>query len=80
MNEHADDNFNLGYDAEIIDIQPNDIYFQAGIYKLVIQGVGYFNSNNSYPLTVKSSQTGEVNFMLDGLENFDAIQPIYIQR
>ena len=78
MNEHADDSFNLGYDAEIIDIQPNDIYFQAGIYKLVIQGVGYFNSNNSYPLTVKSSQTGEVNFMLDGLENFDAIQPIYI--
>lgn len=78
MNEYADDNFNLGYDAEIIDIQPNDIYFQAGSYKLVIQGVGYFNINNSYPLTIKSSQTGEVNFMLDGIENFDANQPIYI--
>jgi hypothetical protein len=78
MNEHADDSYNLGYDAEIIDIQPNDIYFQAGSYKLVIQGVGFFNINNSYPLTLKSSQTGLVNFMIDGLENFDPNQPIYI--
>jgi hypothetical protein len=78
MNENADDNFNLGYDAEIIDIQPNDIYFQNGNYKLVIQGVGHFNVNSTYALTLKSSQTGVVNFMIDGLENFDPNQPIYI--
>lgn len=78
MNENADDNYNLGYDGEIIDIQPNDIYFQSGTYKLVIQGVGYFNTNASYALNIKSSQTGIVNFMIDGLENFDVNQPIYI--
>lgn len=78
MNENADDNYNLGYDGEIIDIQPNDIYFQSGTYKLVIQGVGYFNINASYALNIKSSQAGIVNFMIDGLENFDANQPIYI--
>jgi hypothetical protein len=78
MNENADDNFNLGYDAEIIDIQANDIYFQNENYKLVIQGVGFFDVNKSYPLTLKSNQTGVVNFMIDGLENFDPNQPIYI--
>ncbi|MFN7015038.1 MAG: T9SS type A sorting domain-containing protein, partial [Bacteroidia bacterium] len=78
MNENANDDFNLGYDGEIIDLQPDDAYFQSGNYKLVIQGVGYFNTNAIYPLTVKSSQSGTVNFMIDGLENFDLNQPIYI--
>ena len=78
MNENADEGYNLGYDGEIIDIQPNDIYFQAGSYKLVIQGVGFFNTTASYPLTVRSSQAGIVNFMIDGVENFTENQPIYI--
>ena len=78
MNENANDDYNLGYDGEIIDIQPDDIYFQSGNYRLVIQGVGYFNTNSIYPLTLKSSQIGTVNFMLDGVENFDLSQPIYI--
>ncbi|MCA1965795.1 MAG: T9SS type A sorting domain-containing protein, partial [Flavobacterium sp.] len=78
MNENADHNYNNGYDGEIIDAQTNDIYFQLDNYKLVIQGVGHFNTNAIYPLTVKSSQTGTVNFMIDGLENFDLNQPIYI--
>ncbi|MBE9575094.1 LamG-like jellyroll fold domain-containing protein [Flavobacterium proteolyticum] len=78
MNENANDEYNLGYDGEIIDLQPDDVYFQTGNYKLVIQGVGYFYSNAIYPLTVKSSQSGTVTFMIDGLENFDLNQPIYI--
>ena len=78
MNEKADENYNNGYDGEIIDIQTNDIYFQLNNYKLIIQGVGFFNENTIYPLTVKSSQNGTVNFMLDGVENFDLNQPIYI--
>lgn len=78
MNENANDEYNLGYDGEIIDIQPDDSYFQSGSYKLVIQGVGFFNTDAIYPLTVKSSQTGTVNFMIDGLENFDPNQPIFI--
>ncbi|TXI61476.1 MAG: choice-of-anchor D domain-containing protein [Flavobacterium sp.] len=78
MNENANDDYNLGYDGEIIDIQPDDAYFQLDNYKLVIQGVGYFNTNAIYPITIKSSQTGTVNFMLDGTENFDLNQPIYI--
>lgn len=78
MNEYADHNYNNGYDGEVIDVQTNDIYFKLENYKLVIQGVGSFNSSATYPLTVKSSQTGTVNFMLEGVENFDLNQPIYI--
>lgn len=78
MNENADDGYNLGYDGEIIDVQPDDAYFQSGNYKLVIQGVGYFNINAIYPITIKSSQLGSVSFILEGVENLDLNQPIYI--
>ncbi len=78
MNENADDGYNLGYDGEIIDVQPDDAYFQSGNYKLVIQGVGYFNINAIYPITIKSGQLGSVSFILEGVENLDLNQPIYI--
>mgnify|MGYP006184246671 FL=1 len=78
MNENANDDYNLGYDGEIIDLQPDDAYFQSGSYRLVIQGVGYFYTNAVYPITIKSSQSGTVSFMIDGLENFDLNQPIFI--
>jgi len=78
MNQYADDNYNPGYDGEILDPQPNDIYFPLGNINLIIQGVGYFNNTNIYPLTVISNQTGLVKFMIDNLENFDPNQPIYI--
>ncbi|ESU26939.1 cell surface calcium-binding acidic-repeat protein [Flavobacterium limnosediminis JC2902] len=78
MNENADDNFNLGYDAEVLDIQTNDMYFQLGDRKLLIQGVGHFNTARIIPLTIQSSTAGTVKFMIDGIENFDNGQPIYI--
>lgn len=78
MDENADANYNLGYDGEILDPQSNDMYFQLEDKKLIIQGVGSFDSANIYPLTVNSSETGIVKFMLDGIENFDDNQPIYI--
>jgi hypothetical protein len=78
MDENSDENINLGYDADIIDIQPNDMFFQKENYKLVIQGVGFFNSNLIYPLTIKTSQTENIKILIDDLENFDSNQPIYI--
>ena len=78
MNQYADENYNPGYDGEILDPQPNDAYFALGNINLIIQGVGYFNTANSYPLTVVSNQSGLIKFMIDDLENFDSNQPIYI--
>jgi len=78
MNQYADNNYNPGYDGEIMDPQNNDAYFQLGNIRLMIQGEGYFNASNIYPLTVVSSQTGVVKFMLNEIENFDSNQPVYI--
>ncbi|HLF51899.1 LamG-like jellyroll fold domain-containing protein [Flavobacterium sp.] len=78
MNENATSGYDIGYDGIHIDNQPNDMCFMNGTTKLTIQGDGFFNKNNSYPLEIKTAVQGNVQFVLDSLENFDTNQKIYI--
>lgn len=78
MNEHASSAFEPGYDAHNIDTQPSDMYLMNMNYKLVIEGEGYFSQDKVYPIGVKTGSANPVQFVLDGTENFDENQPIYI--
>src|SRR5690606_32886462 len=77
-NEYATDGIDPGYDAIHIDSQPNDMCFINDGTLLNIQGEGYFNDNNIYPLLVKTAIAGEIKIVLDDIENFDDQQAIYI--
>lgn len=78
MDNLATEGFDVGYDAAQIDTQPNDLYFKLGSVNLVIQGAGTFNVNKIYPLSLKNSNSGDVKFMLDDVENLDPSQNIFI--
>ena len=78
MNEHASSGMNAGYDALNIDTLPYDMYLMIGSNKLVISGEGYFDKNKIYPIGVKSPTASAINFTLDGTENFDENQDIFI--
>jgi hypothetical protein len=78
MNEKATDAIDYGYDGASFDNIPNDMYFFTRSWKLVIQGVGSFDPTASYPLGVKTDSIGKVTFMIDGLENFDKNEKIFI--
>ncbi len=78
MNEKATSDIDNGYDGFNFDDFPNDMYFLNGEDQLVIQGVGYFDTNDSYPIGVKADTEGKVKFMIDDLENFDKNQKIFI--
>lgn len=78
MNENATSEIDAGYDAVTIDSQVNDMCFIHGDSKLVIQGDGYFNPENIYPISVKCDALGTVKFMIDATENLDPEQEIYI--
>jgi hypothetical protein len=80
MNNKATNEIDYGYDGLLFDEQSNDMFFTNSNLKLIIQGEGYFNENNIYPLTVTATTTGTVKFMLDGTENFNPSQPIYIHN
>jgi hypothetical protein len=78
MNEHATNGIDVGYDALLFDDFTNDMYFTIDGSKFVIQGDGYFNTDNIYPIEVISDEEGIVKFTLDDTEYFDENQPIYI--
>jgi len=78
MDENCTDAYDPGYDALQIETNPDEIVFINGEHNLIIQGVGYFNENNRYPLGIKTNTSGTVRFVLDGTENFNPDQKIYI--
>lgn len=78
MNENATAGFDNGYDAISIEDLTNDMYFMNGESKLNIQGDGFFNAANIYPLGVKNQTEGTVKFTVYGKENFEDSQDIFI--
>ncbi|WP_052257242.1 LamG-like jellyroll fold domain-containing protein [Flavobacterium sp. AED] len=78
MDEKANSEINEGYDAENIDDVDTDMYLVNSDKELIIEGEGYFNEDASYPIGVRSNAAGKVSFVLDGLENFDDSQSIFI--
>jgi hypothetical protein len=78
MNEKATNEIDYGYDAFNIDDHPNDMCFLNEENQLVIQGVGFFDDNASFPIGVKTDVEGTVSFKIDALENFDSSQNVYI--
>jgi hypothetical protein len=71
MEENATSGLDYGYDALNIDTQLNDMYFVNNGAKLNIQGDGFFNVNNIYPIGIKNNVAGNVTFKIDEKENFD---------
>ncbi|MDI1317068.1 choice-of-anchor D domain-containing protein [Flavobacterium sp.] len=78
MNENATSGFDNGYDGISIESLTNDMYFINGTDKLNISGEGFFDVNASYPIGVKNATSGNVTFVVDGKENFDDDQEIFI--
>jgi hypothetical protein len=78
MEEKATSGIDDGYDGYMFDDFPNDMCLLNGEEQLVIEGEGFFDASSSYPIGVKTDTEGKVKFMLDGLENFDTGQAIYI--
>ena len=78
MNDLASPEIDKGYDAPQLENLPDEMSFSTAALKLAIQGDGYFNRSNSYPLSIKTSVEGSVIISLDGVENFVENQKIYI--
>jgi hypothetical protein len=78
MNQFATSGIDKGYDGMSIEFLSNDMYFINNGIRLNIQGEGYFNVNNIYPLGVKNAVAGIVKFGIDIKENLDENQDVFI--
>lgn len=79
INENATNNFDIGYDAPIADINVEDMFWIIEGAKFVIQGVNNFDVDQEFPLSVIVSETGLVRIKIDALENMDNSTDLFIK-
>lgn len=74
----ANDGYNYGYDATAMVEYPDDLNWMIDDKRCVIQGVGEFNTDKSYPFGMFITDSGDISISLVGLENFDQPINVYI--
>ncbi|WP_157448695.1 HYR domain-containing protein, partial [Bizionia sp. APA-3] len=77
-NNEASEAVDYGYDALNTDYFPSDMSFQIEDGKYIIQGVGEFNDENMYPITIDMGMTGNAEIALTDLENFDEDPDVFV--
>ncbi|GAB1307899.1 hypothetical protein KH5_05820 [Urechidicola sp. KH5] len=77
-NSPASLGYDPSYDAKMIGTRNDDMYFDIeGVEEgFVIQGVGSFNNDLTFPVTLQLEEGGSHKILLDALENFDG--PVYL--
>ncbi len=78
-NKNASVNFDLGYDAFMIDVAVEDMYWELNKNKLVIQGVDRFNTAQEFPLGIIVKKAGIASVKVEALENIDKNTSIFIK-
>jgi PKD domain-containing protein/type IX secretion system substrate protein len=70
--------FDIGYDAPMIDVNPDDMFWEFNGGKFVIQGVPDFDVNQIIPFGIKVSTAGASKIKIDELENIPGTTEIYL--
>lgn len=78
-NKKASNKFDIGYDAFMVDVNEEDMYWNVEGGKFVIQGVGDFDDNQEFALGLIINNGGLAKIRLRALENIDPATAIYIK-
>ena len=79
IDEKTSNHFDLGYDAAIVDINAEDMFWTFDGAKFVIQAVNNFNTDQELPLGVKIAKAGLATIKIDELENLDKNISLHIK-
>ena len=72
------ESFDLGYDAPLIDLNNEDMYWNLNEAKLVIQAIPDFNPTTQIPVGIKINTDGISKIKIDELENIPSTTEIYL--
>ncbi|HWR94238.1 MAG TPA: LamG-like jellyroll fold domain-containing protein, partial [Flavobacterium sp.] len=78
VNERTTNLFDIGYDAPMIDVNKNDMYWLIENDKFVIQGVPEFYAGQIIPIGLSIANEGISVIKIDELENFPETLDIFI--
>ncbi|MFL0352443.1 HYR domain-containing protein, partial [Xanthomarina sp. GH4-25] len=77
-NNEATEGVDYGYDAKNSDYFPSDMSFVIDNENYVIQGVGEFQIDNMYPISIELGTSGTIEIELTDLENFDEEIDVFV--
>jgi large repetitive protein len=75
---NATTRFDIGYDAQLFDLQKNDMFWKINNTPFVIQAVPNFNSDQIIPIGLAIENDGPVTLKIDTLENISSNTAIYL--
>ena len=78
-NNKASNGFDLGYDAFMVDVNKEDMYWNFSNSKFVIQGVADFNASQEFSLGLIVKNSGVAKIKLDAFENMESNIPVFIK-
>jgi hypothetical protein len=70
--------FDIGYDAPIFDLDGDDMFWEISNSQFVIQGVPNFDESQIIPLGITIANEGLSTIKIDTLENFPNTTRIYL--
>ncbi|SHG36208.1 Por secretion system C-terminal sorting domain-containing protein [Flavobacterium granuli] len=70
--------FDIGYDAQMIDMTKNDIYWEMNDRPFAIQAIPDINKEQTIPLGISLAAEGTVTIKIDALENIPTTLEIYL--
>ena len=78
VDENATNNFDLGYDATLLENNREDMYWNLNDAKLLIQAVNNFDLEQKIPFSLKIDKEGLAVISIDKLENINTNKNIYV--
>ena len=78
VDDKASNDFDLGYDAVLLEANKEDMFWQIENANLTIQAVNNFDQNQVLSLGLKTSKDGMALIKIDALENIDTQLNIYL--
>ncbi|WP_188494239.1 LamG-like jellyroll fold domain-containing protein, partial [Flavobacterium palustre] len=70
--------FDFGYDARMIEVNDNDMYWELDNTPFIIQGIPNFGAEQIIPLGIKIANEGQSSIKIDALENVPNNIDIYL--
>ncbi|KIA85152.1 PKD-like domain-containing protein [Flavobacterium sp. AED] len=78
VDSNTTNEFDIGYDAPMLEIEGDNIYWEFSNSKFVIQGVPDFNDDQIIPIGLTIANEGLTTIKIDALENVPETTEIYL--
>ncbi|MDT0647519.1 PKD-like domain-containing protein [Zunongwangia sp. F260] len=79
IDQHATNAFDIGYDALLNDYNLEDMFWLIDGWEYVIQGVGHINPDQVLPIGLRIEKAGELQILIEEMENISEDVDIYIR-